>query len=139
MDIESFPAHWEFEDSGKQIPKEGLLEVPPTSDEYWRGFEQLRAPTEPVNGRPGPGEPNAFRRSQCVFCSSLRSGYSERPGVCWTTVMGDAWISRLQRIQNTSLFSFFDFQRRRLESVATATGSSHQLQVTSSGTLTAQS
>ena len=74
MDIESFPAHWEFEDSGKQIPKEGLLEVPPTSDEYWRVFEQLRAPTEPVNGRPGPGEPAWFWLRQVVVSQRQETG-----------------------------------------------------------------
>ena len=74
MDIESFPAHWEFEDSGKQIPKEGLLEVPPTSDEYWRVFEQLRAPTEPVNGRPGPGEPAWFGLRQVVVSQRPETG-----------------------------------------------------------------
>lgn len=94
-----WPETWEFVDSpANETPADGLIEVSPTSDEYWQVHTQLRAPTE-----------------------------------CGWGSMDDAWISKLERVQNRQLYSFFDIWAYRLESVARATGSTHMLSTTNSG------
>ena len=95
-----WPDFWEFVDSpaNERVPREGLIEVSPTSDEYWHVHAQLRAPTE-----------------------------------CGWGTMDDAWLSKLGRVQNPQLYSFFDHWAGRLESVARDTMSAHMLATTKSG------
>ncbi len=39
-----YPGTWEMSESG--VPLEGLIKLTPSDAEYWKVFEQLRAPTE---------------------------------------------------------------------------------------------
>ncbi len=91
-----WPDNWLILANG--TPAEGLIEVPPTSTEYWKVHAQLRAPTE-----------------------------------CGWGSMNDAWLSKLERIQNPQLYSLFEHWSGRLESVARDTGSAHMLATTDSG------
>ena len=90
-----WPSTWDIVNG---TPAEGLIEVSPSSDEYWKVHAQLRAPTE-----------------------------------CGWGSMNDAWLSKLERIQNPQLFSLFEHWSGRLESVACDTGSAHMLATTDSG------
>ena len=68
-------------------PSAGLLvPVPPTSDEYWEVFDRLRAPSD----------------------STYQTPDSKKEG------LDDAWISSVSRIQNTSLYTYYHFQRDRM-------------------------
>ena len=64
--------------------QDGLVEVAPTTHEYWDVFDQLR----------------------------------QEPSNCNWGRMDDAWISKLHRIQNLHLYTYFDFQKKRLHKTA---------------------
>ena len=55
------------------------------------------------------------------------------PTECGWGSMNDAWLSKLERIQNPQLYSLFEHWSGRLESVARDTGSLHMLATTDSG------
>ena len=74
---------------------QGLVPVPIDSAEYWEVHDKLRkTPT-----------PNPLPQPQI---DTQGDGSVDRNG------MQDAWISSLHRVQNPQLYTYFDFQRRRL-------------------------
>ena len=74
---------------------QGLVAVPINSAEYWEVHDQLRkTPT-----------PNPLPQDQI---DTQGDDSVDRNG------MQDAWISSLHRVQNPQLYTYFDFQRRRL-------------------------
>ena len=74
---------------------QGLVAVPINSAEYWEVHDQLRkTPT-----------PNPLPQPQI---DTQGDDSVDRNG------MQDAWISSLHRVQNPQLYTYFDFQRRRL-------------------------
>lgn len=81
----SWPKEWDLDEEGR--PTGGLLiPLSPTSDEYWHVFERLRAPSNPAH----------------------QTATSGKEG------LADAWISSISRIQNTSLYTYYHFQRDRM-------------------------
>lgn len=91
-----YPPTWKMEltqvkvrggDRQVQVPEEGLFDVLPDSSEYWDFFEEhLKKLPDPRNVR----------------------GNSDRHG------MHDAWITKLQRIQNSDLYTYYDSQKQRI-------------------------
>ena len=83
-----YPAEWSMQpitNTGGQpvcAPVDGLVDVPPTEQEYWDVLEALRAPSG--NGR-------------------------------YDAPMTDAFLVSLQRVQNPTLYTYFNFQKTRLE------------------------
>ena len=101
-----FPAEWEMEPpqdvailqrtiSSKRmtVPKEGLFDVPHDSPEYWDFVENFfwKKP-DPQNARKCP-----------------------KTGVLSDTKgLHDAWVTKLQRIQNSDLYTYYDSQLTRI-------------------------
>ena len=81
---------------------EGLVPVPIESREYWDVHHKLRK-------RPAD---NPLPQSQVD---------QQGPDSVDRTGMQDAWISTLHRVQNPQLYTYFDFQRRRLADPARRT------------------
>eukprot|EP01051_Picozoa_sp_SAG22_P003926 SAG22_NODE_201_length_15391_cov_7.662176_3_plen_491_part_00 len=76
-----------------QVPIEGLFDVLPDSAEYWDFFERhFRRPPNPQNARVDP-----------------KTGQSSD-----TRGMHDAWITKLQRIQNSDLLTYYESQKQRI-------------------------
>jgi len=100
-----WPANWAIDPHpGSTRPQRGEIELTPKQhkDEFWEVFRKLRAP--PLAAVPtltgnadGPG-PKVARDGQ----KSAEIG------------MTDAWMVKLQRIQNEELFAFTDFQKERI-------------------------
>lgn len=98
----AFPDAWEMdspqlgqipdEDTQASLPKEGLFDVSPESAEFWDVHEELRKPPKPKNARP---------------CEVTGQSSDVRG-------MHDAWITKLQRIQNSDLYAYYDTQLRRV-------------------------
>ena len=68
------------------------VEVAPDSAEYWDFFDKLRATPNPAHAK---------------ACPTLGQ-MSDVAG------MQDAWITKLERIQNTDLYTFNDHHRQKL-------------------------
>ena len=85
------------EDGNPRAPPviEGLVPVPIESPEYWEVHDKLRK--QPAD--------NPLPQGQV---DQLGPDSSDRTG------MQDAWISTLHRVQNPQLYTYFDFQHRRL-------------------------
>ena len=81
---------------------EGLVDVPITSAEYWDVHAKLRKTPEQ----------NPLPQSQI---DTQGDDSVDRVG------MQQAWISSLKRVQNPHLYTYFDFQRRRLANPARQT------------------
>ena len=108
-----FPDEWEMEPSqngsalqrtisSKQVmvPKEGLFEVPHDSPEYWDFVENFfwKKP-DPQNARKCP-----------------------KTGIMSDTKgLHDAWVTKLQRIQNSDLYTYYDSQLTRVGRNSAAT------------------
>ena len=107
-----WPNTWEMQEGLENVPQEGLIDVPPESPEYWDVHDKLRAP------------PRAVRQSPLATSfdgASDKAGCQEHARPCPTTGamsdtkgMHDAWITRLQRIQNTDLYTYNFYQEERM-------------------------
>jgi hypothetical protein len=88
----TYPDTWKMIRKSPALPpmpdegKNSLIDVEPHTEEYWNVYDLLTK------------KPDA----SCATAGSDRNG------------LHDAWITKLQRIQNTSLFVYNDFQRSRL-------------------------
>ena len=75
-------------DEGVRLPCSGKFEIGPGSDEYWDVLAQLRRKPDPK--------------------IQIQKNELSRHG------MKDAWISKLERIQNPHLYTYFEIQNQRL-------------------------
>lgn len=80
-----YPQTWRLQTSTRQ-PVEGLVEVEPDTREFWSVLKKLRHAPDPAIAR----------------------GNSNRQGLT------DAWITKLERVQNPDLYAYHLFQRERV-------------------------
>jgi hypothetical protein len=75
------------------LPRDGLVPVPENTAEYWDVYDRLTRPPDPRLVQVGPktGEPSDSRG------------------------LHDAWITKLERIQNADLYTYFIGQEARLK------------------------
>lgn len=78
-----YPLAWRLQTSTRQ-PVEGLVEVEPDTWEFWSILEKLRQVPDPA----------------------LARGNSSQG-------LNDAWITKLERVQNPDLYAYHHFQRER--------------------------
>lgn len=98
-----FPVNWhiaseeKIEVDGKEvtvrIPDEGLVDVSPTTAEYWDVYDRLTAKPNPDFARPGP---------KTGLMSDLDG-------------LSDTWITKLERIQNSDLYTWHDSVKQKLK------------------------
>ncbi len=109
-------------------PKDGLFEVSQESPEYWDVFENMlkkppnhqHAKIDPKTGQ--SSDVHGKKNQHDARFSVYQDAYNSKPrSRSCATGMHDAWITKLQRIQNPDLYTYYDSQKQRIGKTPGAT------------------